>query len=127
MICVRIGSEYDGTVDSKYGQHVLIKSGSVEEELITKWIESHVRFRLTTILINGNRREEGKEKIGVSAVINKCYQLQQKVTRIEKVQSGGYTQNWIESSYNITEQMKIILGEITLDEMMTNREGMARQ
>ena len=56
---------------------------------------------MTTMLVNEHRREEGKKRVGVSAVMNAFYRLQPKVTIIEKVQTGSLNQNWKEASYNI--------------------------
>ena len=75
------------------------------------------------MLVNEHRREEGKERVGVSAVMNAFYRLQPKVTIIEKVQSGGLNKAWMDASYNIAEQMQTIMGRISEDEVMTDKEG----
>ena len=61
--------------------------------------------------------------MGVSAEMNAFYQLQPKVTIIEKVQSGGLNQAWMDASYNIAKQMKIMLRRISEDKIMTDQEG----
>ena len=78
---------------------------------------------MTTMLVNEHRREEGKKRVGVSAVMNAFYRLQPKVTIIEKVQTGSLNQNWKEASYNIARQMQIMLGRLSEDEVMTDNEG----
>ena len=47
---------------------------------------------MTAMLVNEHRGEEGKEQVGVSAVMNAFYCLQTKINVIEKVQSGGLNQ-----------------------------------
>ena len=56
----------------------------------------------------------------MSAVMNAFYWLQPKVNIIQKVQSGGLNQAWIDASYNIAKQMQIMLGRISEDEVMTD-------
>ena len=86
-------------------------------------MESHLGFRMTTMLVNEHRREEGNEQVGVTAVMNAFYRLKPKINIIEKVQSGGLKQGWIDASDNIAKQMKIMLGEMTEDEVMTDQTG----
>ena len=101
MICIRAGLPFAGKLGTTTGRHILITKGSIEEELIARWMEAHLGFRMTTMLVNEHRREEGKERVGMSAVMNAFYRLQPKVTIIEKLQSGGLNQNWKQASYNI--------------------------
>ena len=63
-------------------------------------VGSHLGFRMTTMIVNKYRREEGKEQVRVSVVLNAFYWLKQKITIIKKVQSGGLNQGWIDASYN---------------------------
>ena len=72
------------------------------------------------MLVNEHKRDEGKERVGVSAVMNAFYRLNPKVTIIEKVQSGGLNQAWMDASYNIAKQMQIMLGLLSEDEVMTD-------
>ena len=123
MMCIRAGTPFEGKLGTTTGRHILIQSGSAEEELIARWMESHLGFRMTTMLVNEHRREEGKERVGVSAVMNAFYRLQPKVTIIEKVQSGGLNKAWMDASYNIAKQMQIMMGRISEDEVMTDKEG----
>mmetsp|Transcript_36666 Transcript_36666/g.43818 ORF Transcript_36666/g.43818 Transcript_36666/m.43818 type:complete len:167 (-) Transcript_36666:313-813(-) len=90
---------------------------------MARWMESHLDFRMTTMLVNEHRREEGKERVGVSAVMNAFYRLQPKVNIIEKMQSGGLNQAWMDASYNIAKQMQIMLGRISDNEVMTDSTG----
>ena len=78
---------------------------------------------MTTMLVNEHRREEGCERVGVTSVINAFYRLKPKINIIEKVQSGGLNEGWMTASYNIAKQMKIMLGKMTIYEIMTDREG----
>ena len=75
---------------------------------------------MTTMLVDEHRGEEGKEQVGVSAVMNACYRLQPKVNVIQKLQSGGLNQAWMDASYNIAKQIQIMLGRISEDEVMTD-------
>jgi len=59
----------------------------------------------------------------VSAVMSAFYRLNPKITVIEKVQSGGYNQNWKDASYRVAKQMQIMLGKLSDDEIMTDKEG----
>ena len=98
------GSPFVGKLGTTTGRKILIESGSTEEELIARWMEAHLGFRMTTMLVNEHRREEGKERVGVSAVMNAFYRLQPKVNIIQKVQSGGLNQAWMDASYNIAKK-----------------------
>ena len=51
------------------------------------------------------------------------HRLAPKINVIQKIQSGGNNQGWIDASYNITKQMQIMLGELSDEEIMTDREG----
>ena len=86
-------------------------------------MEAHVGFRMTTLLVNEHRKEQGEERVSVSAVMSAFYHLQPKITIIEKVQSGGYNQNWKDASYRVAKQIQIMLGKLTDDEIMTDKEG----
>ena len=122
--CVRVGGNFDGTIKSHAGRKHMIKAGSVEEALIATWMELHCGFRMTTIMVNEHRREEGKDRVSRHAVISAFYRLQPKIIPIKKIQSGGNNKGWIDASYNICKQMKIMLGkEITADKIMTDKEG----
>ena len=68
-------------------------------------------------------RKWERERVSVSAVMSAFYRLAPKITIIEKIQSGGMNQKWIEGSYNVTKQMQIMLGRITDKECMTDRQG----
>ena len=85
MLCIRTGTPSVGKLGTTTGCHILIESGSAEEELIARWMESHLGFWMTTMLVNEHRREVGKQWVEVSAVMNVFYRLQPKVTIIEKV------------------------------------------
>ena len=87
---------------------------------MANWMESHVGFRMTTLFVNEHRREEGKERVSVSAVMSAFYRLQPQVNVLQKLQSGGLNQGWIDASYNISKQMLIMLGKLTVDEVMTD-------
>ena len=125
MRCLRVGECFDGRIEpkNKVGRKVEILPGSAEELLMANWMESHVGFRMTTLLVNEHRREEGKENVSVSAVMSAFYRLEPRVNVLQKVQSGGLNQGWIDASYNVSKQMLVMLGKLTLDEVMTDDAG----
>ena len=86
-------------------------------------MEQHCGFRMTTYIVNEHRRDEGNEEVSRFAIMAAFYRMQPLVTRIRKVQSGGYNDNWIEARFNVTKQMNIMLGKLTDDEIRTNRHG----
>ena len=51
------------------------------------------------------------------------YRLNPKVDVLSKVVSGGNNENWIKASYDQCKQMKIMLGELSMDEIMTDDQG----
>ena len=126
MRCLRLGLPFDGNLHSdSMGRKVLINPGSVEETLIANWMEQHCGFRMTTMLVNEHRRQQGDERVSVWAVMSAFYRLKPKINLIEKVQSGGLNPAWIQASYNISKQMQIMLGRISDDEVMTDSQGNA--
>ena len=56
MICIRAGLPFAGKLGTTTGRHILITKGSIEEELIARWMEAHLGFRMTTMLVNEHRR-----------------------------------------------------------------------
>ena len=69
------GTVFDGVHESAAGGPVSIKPGSVDETLIADWMEAHVGFRMTTLLVNEHRKEQGEERVSVSAVMSAFYRL----------------------------------------------------
>ena len=92
MSCIITGSQLVDKLDTTTGRKILIEYVSTEEELIKRWMESHLGFRMTTMLVNEHRREEGKEQVGVSAVMDAFYRLQPKVSHTKS------TVRWSEPS-----------------------------
>ena len=80
---------------------------------------------MTTLLVNEHQREQGEARVSVSAVMSDFHCLQPKITVIEKVQSGGFNQNWKYASYCVAKQMQIILGKLSDDEIMIDKAGNA--
>ena len=71
-----IGFDYNGLNKfNAQGRKTSILPGSQEEPLIANWMESHVKFRMTTTLVNEHSREEGKDRVGLSAVMSTFYRL----------------------------------------------------
>ena len=123
--CMTIGVEFDGTYLSEHnrGRKVSIKPGSPEETLIATWMEAHCGFRMTTILVNEHRRQQGMERVSRYAVMSAFYRLKPVIRIIQKEQSGGNNEEWKQASYNICKQMQIMRGELTDEEIMTDRDG----
>jgi len=123
--CMREGVIFDGSIEkeNKQGRKIIILPGSFEELLIANWMEAHCGFRFTTMMVNEHRRQQGDDDVSVYAVMAVFYRLKPKVDVIKKVQSGGHNEKWIQASYNVTKQMKIMLGELTEDEVMTDNAG----
>ena len=119
------GTIFDGKYATAAGRPVSIKPDSTEETLISDWMEAHVGFWMATLLVNKHRREQGEVRVSVSAVMSAFYHLQPKITVIEKVQSGGFNQNWKDASYRVAKQMQIMLGKLSDDEIMTDKAGNA--
>ena len=123
MTCLCTGVSFNPALAHTGGRNVLIEQGSFEEELIARWMGAHLGFQMTTLLVNEHKKEEGKEVVGVSAVVNAFFQLKPKIVSIQKVQSGGLNEDWINASYNVAKQMQIMLGRLSDDEIMTDKTG----
>ena len=63
--------------------------------------------------------------MSMSAVMTAFYCLQPKIMAIEKVQSGGLNQNWIDTSYCVAKQMQFMLGKLSEHDIMIDKEGNA--
>ena len=58
--------------------------GSVEAELIAKWMEEGLGFQLTTMFVNDHLKQEEKKEESVKSVCNAFYRMKPLITRIEK-------------------------------------------
>ena len=58
--------------------------GSVEVELIAKWMEEGLGFWLTTMFVNDHLKQEEKKEVSVKSVYNAFYRMKPLITRIEK-------------------------------------------
>ena len=63
--------------------------------------------------------------MSVPAVMTAFNCLQPKIVAIGNVKSGGLDQNWIDVSYCVAKQMQIMLGKLSDDEIMSDKEGNA--
>ena len=86
-------------------------------------MESHCEFCMTILLVNEHRREQGLERVSCYAVMSAFHWLKPKIKVIKKVESGGENADWISASYNICKQMQIMLGKLTVDDIMKDSEG----
>ena len=125
MRCMREGEDFDGHIrnNETLGRKISILPGSIEEALIANWMESHCGFRMTTSMVNEHRRQQDDIEVSRYAVMSAFYQLNPKVDVLSKVVSGGNNENWIKARYNQCKQMKIMLGELSMDEIMTDDQG----
>ena len=125
MRCVKEGEDFDGHIrnNQKLGRNILILPGSIKEALIANWMEAHCGFRMTTLMANEHRRQQDNIEVSRYAVMAAFYQLNPKVDVLSKVFSRGNNANWILASYNQCKQMKIMLGELSMDEIMTDDQG----
>ena len=78
------------------------------------------KFVVVDIIVNKHRRDKGKKKVWRYIVIYLFYQMQAKITQIQKVQSWGNSANWVITCYNITEQILIIIGKLINYEIMSS-------
>ena len=86
-------------------------------------MEAHCGFRMTTELVNEHRRQQGDGEVSRFAIMSEFYRLKPTIDILEKIQSGGNKPDWIEARFNLTKQMEIMLGNLTLQEILTDNEG----
>ena len=125
MRCAAEGIEFNGKIEkkSKQGRKIIILPGSFEELLIANWMEAYCGFRQTTVMVNEHRRQQGDERVSVYAVMAAFYRLQPKIDVLQKVQSGGDKQGWINARYNVAKQMEAMQGKLTQQEVLTDITG----
>ena len=75
---------------------------------------------MTTLLVIDNSRQEDKERVSMSAVVNTFNWLNPKITVMEKLQSGGLNENWMDASFNFSKQIQIMLGQLSNNKIMTD-------
>ena len=128
MLCMREGVEFDGTLrnKAKTGRKILIKPGSVEENLIATWMESHCGFRFTTEQVNEHRKQQGDVGVSRYAVMAAFYRLDPKIDVLFKIVSGGHNKKWIQAMFNVTNQMEEMMDNLTVEEVLTVRHGEIR-
>ena len=86
-------------------------------------MEAYCGFRQTTFMVNEHRRQQGKDRVSVYAVMAAFYRLQPKIDVLQKVQSGGDKQGWINARYNVAKQMEAMQGKLTQQEVLTDSTG----
>ena len=122
---MRDGENFDGHIrnNKKLGRKIIILPGSIEEALIANWMEAHCGFHMTTSMVNEHWKQQDGIEVSRYTVMSAFYRLNPKVDVLSKVVSGGNNENWIKASYNQCKQMKIMLGELSMDESMTDDQG----
>ena len=125
MLCMREGVEFDGTLrnKAKTGRKILITPGSVEENLIATWMESHCGFRFTTEQVNEHRKQQGDVGVSRYAVMAAFYRLDPKIDVLFKIVSGGHNEKWIQARFNVSKQMEVMMGNLTDEEVLKDRHG----
>ena len=73
--------------------------GSVEAELIAKWMEG-LGFWLTTMFVNDHLKQEEKKEVSVKSVYNAFYRMKPLINRIKKKQRPKNLELWAEARYN---------------------------
>ena len=51
------------------------------------------------------------------------YRLQPKVDVLQQIRSGGDNTKWIEARFNVTKQMKVMIGQLTDEQVMKDSAG----
>ena len=107
--CYKYGLEYEGKKEFQHERPTrIIKCGTVEAELIVKWMEEGLGFRLTTMFLNEQPRQEGKKEISVKTVYNAFHQMKPLITKVEKKpQQPENLKLWAEARYNWVTQLLI--------------------
>ena len=123
--CAAEGVMFDGKIEAKdkTGRQIIILPGSIEELLIANYMEAYCGFRQTTFIVNEHRRQQGDERVSVYCVMAAFYRLKPKVDVLQKVQSGGDKQGWINARYNVSKQMEAMQGKLTQEEALTDITG----
>ena len=63
----------------------MILPGSVEELLIANLTEAHCSFRMTTVMVNKHRRQQGDERVSCYTVMAAFYHLNPKVDVLKNI------------------------------------------
>ena len=122
MMCIRKGLEFDGSLrQAKRGRKILISPGSVEENLIATWMESHCGFRFTTEQVNEHRRQQGDDGVSRYAVMAAFYRLDPKIDVLSKIVSEGHNEKWIHARFNVSKQMEVMMGNLSAEEVITDQ------
>ena len=66
------------------GQPKMILEGSSDEGIIADWMEANLGFRMTTIMVNQHRVEEGRFPVGRNAVMNAFDRMNPILSKIQK-------------------------------------------
>ena len=74
-------------------------------------------------MVNEHRRQQGKDRVSVYAVMAAFYRLQPKIDVLTKIQSGGDKKGWINARFNVCKQMEAMQGKLTTKEALTDIEG----
>ena len=66
------------------GRQTMIVPGSSDEGITADWMESNLGFRMTIIMVNQYRVEEGRVHVGCNAVMNVFDQMNPILTKTQK-------------------------------------------
>ena len=74
--------------ESSTGKKVLFDSISIEEELITRWIEYHLGFSMTITLSNEHQMEKCNDRVRTRVAMSIFYRIEPKINTNEKIIRG---------------------------------------
>ena len=101
--CLEEGLEYDGSrkqIDVVRETRKL-KAGSLDEQLIADWMEDGLGYRLTTMLLNSHRQQQGLPLVGLKSIYNAINRLSPRFSRIDKKpQTAENLDLWSEARMN---------------------------
>ena len=98
----------------------MILEGSSDEGTVADWMEANIEFRMTTIMVNQHRVEEGRFPVGRNAVMNAFDRMNPILSKIQK-RCQGDTNNeaWATAKHRQCKQLLIMRGDISKEELLT--------
>ena len=121
--CLARGLEYDGSREQidNVRESRKLKAGSLDEQLIANWMEDGLGFRLTTMLLNSHRQQQGLPLVGLKSVYNAIHRMSPRFSRIEKKpQTAENLDLWSEARMNWVSQLLIRSNSITNNDLPNN-------
>mmetsp|Transcript_62018 Transcript_62018/g.183182 ORF Transcript_62018/g.183182 Transcript_62018/m.183182 type:complete len:252 (-) Transcript_62018:574-1329(-) len=106
------GKDYTGEQAGKnVGRRPKIEDGFVDQQIIADWLNQGLGLRLTQLMVNTHRAEQGEELVTLSAVHSCALWMRPKHTKIKKrAQVGKNYSKWAHSLKYQTKQFLIRFG-----------------